>query len=647
MAIVKMSKFSIALLKRYEAQLINHFNKFQYIHFQKAIESRDVENLESCFSSEEISHINSIVQRLEKTIEDLQLFAEKQKLGTKLDNALKEIDFDDLKRTAKDFNFENAISEVNLLSSLEQNEKEKLKKIQEEIALITPWTPIKHTSKDFTKLDYAYAGWGYISSKKMAKFKQKTSEFSQVHLEIITERTEKTYFYYISSKNQYELFKEILNEFQFTEVSFSDQVSPSQRVENLQNEQEKICDSLKRYKSEKKRLAEKHLLNLKIEYEYWKNKQICTLSKDKFIASDSTIFIEGYIPSEIQDQFIDIVKTVCSNQCYLIVKPAVEDDRNVPILLKNNSIVTPFEEIIKTYSLPRYNELDPTPLMMPFYSIFFGVMMGDLGYGLVMLFLSSLVLYKMKLKDGTKKFIKLFQVLSIPTIIAGLLFGSFFGGIIKFPALIDPGSSSIELIIVSLGFGLVNILFGLGLKAFIYLRKGDKLSALYDVGFWYLILIGAILFLLGPKIGVSSNLVSVAKYGMVTGIIGIILFSARENRNKKARLAWGLYNVYGITSYIGDLVSYTRIAALCLSGAFIGYAINLICAMLGGIGIIGKVASIVIFLVFQMFNMFLSGLSGYVHSMRLVYVEYFGKFYEGGGIPFQRFRAQEKFFKVK
>lgn len=197
MAIVKMSQFSIALLKRHEEQLVKQFNKFQYIHFRKALESKNIESLESCYSSEEISHINSIVQRLEKTIEDLQPFAEKQILSTKFDNALEEIGFDELKKAAKDFNFENAISEVNLLNSLEQNEREKLKKIQEEIALITPWTPVKHTLKDFTKLDYAYAGWGYISSKKMAKFKQKTSEFLQVHLEIITERTEKTYFYYI------------------------------------------------------------------------------------------------------------------------------------------------------------------------------------------------------------------------------------------------------------------------------------------------------------------------------------------------------------------------------------------------------------------------------------------------------------------
>ncbi len=182
MAIVKMSQFSIALLKRHEAQLINHFNKFQYIHFKKAIDSNDLENLEACFSSEEISQINSTVQRLAKTIEDLQLFAEKQKVGTKFDNALEEIDFDDLKNTAEGFNFENAISEVNLLNSLEQNEKEKLKKVQEEIALITPWVSIKHTSKDFTKLDYVHAGWAYIASKQMTKFKEKAVSFRKYTL---------------------------------------------------------------------------------------------------------------------------------------------------------------------------------------------------------------------------------------------------------------------------------------------------------------------------------------------------------------------------------------------------------------------------------------------------------------------------------
>ena len=160
-------------------------------------------------------------------------------------------------------------------------------------------------------------------------------------------------------------------------------------------------------------------------------------------------------------------------------------------------------------------------------------------------------------------------------------------------------------------------------------------------------LIGAIGYLSSAAVAIPETLKTICLWIMIIGMAGIVLTGGRSAKGIGGKLALGLYSLYGISGYVGDFVSYSRLMALGLSGGFIASAINMMVDMLSGFGFVGILFGIVVFAVGQAFNIFLSVLSGYVHTIRLTYVEFFGKFYEGGGLPFQIFRSKPKYINIK
>ena len=297
------------------------------------------------------------------------------------------------------------------------------------------------------------------------------------------------------------------------------------------------------------------------------------------------------------------------------------------------------------YSFPKYNELDPTPFLVPFYLIFFGMMVADVGYGLIVLIASMLALKALNLDEDKRNFAKFFLFLSIPTIAFGLMYGSFFGDLIKFKGLIDPARDVNTVLILSLVLGIIQIFVGLGLKAYTLIKLGKPLDAFYDVGSWVITLVSIGVMALGPMFGLPKIVTTIAMVTMIFGMIVIVLTGGRSEESKGARIGQGIYSLYGITGYIGDLVSYTRLMALGLAGGSIAGALNLLIGQMPGIAAI--VIGPILFILAHTFNLLLSLLGAYVHTARLQYVEYFSKFYEGGGKPFTPFKTSDKYVKIK
>ena len=199
----------------------------------------------------------------------------------------------------------------------------------------------------------------------------------------------------------------------------------------------------------------------------------------------------------------------------------------------------------------------------------------------------------------------------------------------------------------SIAFGLVHIFYGLSINAYIKIRDGKFLDALYDVGFWYLALIGAIGFLLPMVIDLPAIVKTISMVIMIIGMAGIVLFGARDAASIGGRIGGGIYELYGISGYVGDFVSYSRLMALGLSGGFIASSINMMAGMVAEKGFIGIIFAAIIFIGGQLFNLGLSLLGAYVHTIRLTFVEFFGKFYEGGGVGFNLFRSNTKYINLK
>ena len=377
------------------------------------------------------------------------------------------------------------------------------------------------------------------------------------------------------------------------------------------------------------------------------NKKLRVTAAENFLTTEKVNVVRGYVPTDKADDFNELIKKTQADAYYLEIAEADKDDPDVPILLKNSKFAQAFESLTGMYALPKYNEVDPTPLLAPFYLAFFGMMVADAGYGVIMLIATIVALKVANLSESQEKFVRFFHYLSYSTLAWGLFFGSCLGGAIPIPGIMDPAAQYQDLLIISIVFGIIHLFFALGIQVYMKVRDGQYLDAFFDVGFWYMALSGGIVFLVSFVVPLAPVIAQIAKWVMIAGMVGIVLTSGRSVKSTPGKLVAGFYELYGISGYVGDFVSYSRLMALGLSGGFIASSINMIVGMLAGKGPVGILGGIVVFVVGQLFNIFLSLLGAYVHTIRLTYVEFFGKFYEGGGKAFNLFRNKAKYINIK
>lgn len=358
--------------------------------------------------------------------------------------------------------------------------------------------------------------------------------------------------------------------------------------------------------------------------------------------------------------------------------PAADD--NVPVILQNRKLVQPFEFITQIYGMPKYNEIDPTPFLAPFFFIYFGFCVSDTGYGLVLTLFSWLVLKKFKLGPTGTRFWKMFRYCGLSTIIIGAITGNWFGNLPELLAensrffvpfkrftdsliLIDPFRETTKLLGIALIFGIVQIWFGSIVAAMGNWKNRRYLDILYDQVPTIVFLFGitglAMLFL---DIGVSMP-AAVFKYAAIGGAASLILTQGRAEKGIGAKLFYGIYNVYmALSGYLSDTLSYSRLWALALVTGVMAMTINLLTITFGQMlpaafpltgkipwlkTLISIVIMILIFVLGHLGSFMMNLLGAFVHPLRLQYVEFFSKFFKLGGGRFRPFRADTKYFNVK
>ena len=292
------------------------------------------------------------------------------------------------------------------------------------------------------------------------------------------------------------------------------------------------------------------------------------------------------------------------------------------------------------YSYPKYGSFDPTFWVALFFALIFGMMFADLGYGVLLVLIGALGTKLLKPKGGTAKMMKLFVICGISCMICGVLFGGYFGdlpaklaqnlsGSHKFDnlaILCNPLEEPITFLLISLGVGAAHLICGMIINMVMCFRRGDWQSAIFDVGSWLIMFAGA-----GIYFGFKS------KIGLIVLGVGLLMMITMRGRAKKnifARLFSGIAGLYDIINYASDLLSYSRIFALALAGAVIASVVNT-CATLINNPVITIILVIVVGTLGHLMNLALSALGAFVHTCRLQYVEFFGKFYEDGGRHFE------------
>lgn len=649
MAIANMSRFSVALFEKDRENVLKSLQRFKYVHFYDLSEDEEVvnEHLAVDDEPEKAVAINEKLKKVSWAISELQKTVEKPKGLDGLNSQLPSMNFEELEAKGHLFDYEKVYDEIRKITDNISEAQSNIESLDAENLQWRNWSDLNVRASDLRGLKESVVILGNIPKRFRPALEEDLKDTKYTYLEFVGADSGSGYFLIITNEIEEETVREALRRNNASEENLSGNQTPKETIAKNESLKRQKEEAIKGWQGELVGLQQEYLDDLKIQHEYLSNLLMRSSASSNFLKTQEIVFIEGYVPTIRVDEFKGIIEANAENTYHLEIQDADRDDPHVPIILENGKVVRLFEPIIETFSLPRYNEIDPTPLMMPFYWFFFGMMVADIGYGLLLLIATTYALKRFKFKESMETFVKFFQTLSIPIILWGAVYGSFLGGIIPLPALINTNTDYMVMVIMSIVFGLIHIFFGLAVQAYMKIRDGDPMAAVYDVVSWYMALGGAIVFILSGLMNFSPIIRTIGLVVMVIGMVIIVGFSARDESSVGARFAWGAYNLYGISSYVGDLVSYTRLAALALSGGFIGVAVNMIVGMLNGAGIVGIIAGVIVFVIFHLFNLFLSVLSAYVHDMRLTYVEYFGKFYEGGGTPFKKFRSQEKYIEIK
>ncbi|MDO5089168.1 MAG: V-type ATP synthase subunit I [Leptotrichiaceae bacterium] len=647
MAIVKMSKFNLIAFDSQRAKILKRLQKFKEVNFIDFNAENNDETLKKIINNEELTRIE---ERLHSVDYSISLLKKYQIMKKNIKAVMKGNDnytFEELAKKAAVYDWKELCQKLKELGSDLDEIRLKISKRYSELESISLWDRLDINPEELKKLKTVNTYLGTIPYKLKNSFVGKMSELEKTYYEELKVTKEDVYYMVISDKGDEEKEKlsEIFRETSFTAEDLKVDTTPEEYIEKLKNEIQELKKEKKEIKSRIKSY-DGELSNLEAVYEYLKNKKLRITETEKMAKTENTCIISGWIPTSKKEEFEKEVAEASRSNYYIDFEEADPNDVTVPIKLKNGKVVSTFESLTQMYAYPKYNEIDPTPLLTPFYIVFFGMMVADAGYGLLLLFGTLFVLKFVNLNKKSRLMIQFFFYLSFSVIVWGVLYGSYFG--LEIPGmwrLINPSTEFQKLLIGSVAFGLIHLFFGLAIKAYLHFKAGKPLDALYDTGFWYMALSGGIVFLLSSVLKLSLVTANISMWIMIAGMVGIVMTGGREAKSFGGKLGGGLYSLYGISGYIGDLVSYSRLMALGLAGGFIAQAMNIIAGLLGSTWF-GIAFVPVIFVLGHLFNMFLSFLGSYVHTSRLIYVEFFGKFYEGGGKPFKDFRTESKYINL-
>ena len=490
-------------------------------------------------------------------------------------------------------------------------------------------------------------------------------ETETIDLNIVSSSKEQTCLFIVCAKGDADAVEDALKKLNFVKPPLSSLV-PAKRQQQLEEELSKVKAEIAGAEKAIADMApDRDSIKFVMDYYTMRSEKYGVLNG--LVQSRRVFLITGYVSVEaapaleklLQDKYEVVIE---------FSEPEEKDD--VPVVLRNNKFAQPVEGVIESYSLPGQGEIDPSMVVACFYYVLFGLMLSDAAYGLIMIAGTAYCLTKYKnMEDGMRKFMKMFMYCGISTAFWGFMFGSFFGDAVNViattffnrpdirlaPIWFEPVSLPMKMLVFAFLIGIIHLFTGLGIKFYTCVRNGSLKDGIYDAVFWYMLVGGGIVYLLTMSmftdmLGLSFTLPAaagtVAAVLAVIGLIGIVLTSGRESRSWFKRILKGLYGAYGVTSYLSDILSYSRLLALGLATSVISTVFNKMGSMVGGT-IPGAIVFILVFLIGHSLNLAINALGAYVHTNRLQFVEFFGKFYEGGGRKFEPFAIHTKYYKVK
>ena len=507
---------------------------------------------------------------------------------------------------------------------------------------LLPWKDLYLPLEDIVDTMYTSVLIGTVDNRTCIKFEEEINlEFAdrEFFIQRVGEDKDQVGYLIIYHKGIEQEADLKLKEFGFNRVSFSDMKGiPAEVIERCDAQLNTIAEERQKIE-ESARELDVRVSELEIIYDALSILRDKEQEAMKLLRTGRTFVLKGWIPAANAEAFTEKLNSI-TNALYIHIEDP-EPGESFPVALENPPLVQPFELVTELYSTPDPHSIDPNPYMAPFFFVFFGIMMGDAGYGLIIAALSYFALRKFKLRGTGKKLVSLILLGGVSCILWGSIFGGWFGNagaLLGLPPLwFDPINEPLTMLIFCFALGLIQIFAGMGLKAYMNIRQGKIWDAVFDQGLWYVTIIGLIIMVTLSK--------AVGQYMALLGAAGLVLTQGRHQKNIVKRIFSGLLSLYDITGYFSDMLSYSRLFALALSGSVIATVINQL-GLMAANSWIGWIIAAVVLAAGHGFNILISILGAYVHTSRLQYIEFFGRFFESGGHAFRPLRIKTKFIDV-
>jgi len=653
MAVVKMKKFTVIGIDTVKEDLLKKLMDFGAAELSCQDVKLETGEWASLVGVEKHdSEVNDLEKKLGETdsvLKALSAYDQRKKPLFSFRREITETAFS-LSLEDRDIDALDAVRISELLENLKDLKTER-NKYESILLSLRPWEgytlPIEERGTEHTFIDMGVAPGG----TDLTLMRQAIEEVTDLYeLYPVKTETEHTYLSLIGHKGSEEPIAEALKPFGFTKVLFKDIEGTAS--ENIESCKAGIALADERINKAVRGLEEMTACRESLELYH----DSVAIEKDRAEAFERVLvtgrafYVDGWIPAEESDRLGGLLDEF---GCHYETREP-EEGEETPVLLKNNKFISPVEIITGLYSLPKYNEPDPTPVFALFYICFFGIMFADMGYGAILAFAALFLVRSGKLKKNTKRFIQQLGYCGVSTFIWGIVFGSFFGNLITVvnasffertvtvvPLWFDPVENIMTMLIFSCAFGVVHIFVALGMRAYVYIKSGRVLKAVNDAFLWYVLIIGLVLLIAGDMVFAGAS--SIGLYMTVISAVSIAVLPVFYAKGADRFL--GVGKLYSIVSFLADVLSYARLLAICLAGTIIAQVFNMLAGMNAN-GIIGMIGFVFIIFIAHLFNFLMSGLSSFVHSIRLQYVEFFGKFFEGNGVAFDPFMRKTEYIKI-
>ena len=668
MAVLQMQKISIYALKKDRKAIL------EYLQRRGVVEITDPETASGVFAQADTQQQRSLLEKnitaAGQAMEVLSGYAKGKKGLLSSFEGRRELTADQYEAAAARIPETRETAERILSLSREIAEsRAEIQRLQTQIDALSPWLsldiPMQFKGTKRTRVFVGTLPEERTLEQVLTGLAEEAPKVSGIHAEILSTSADQTCLFVICGRKDAFAMEAALRGIGFSYPASPSDKPPKEQCEGLRARIAQAQDRIRRAEEEIRSFADKREdLEFLSDYESMRLEKYQVLGRLR--QSRHTFIVEGYVP---QREAAALERQLSDRYDAAVEIEPLSDQDDPPVLLENNAFAAPVEPVLESYSMPARGEVDPCTVMAVFYYVLFGLMLSDAAYGLIMVIGCGALLAKFRnMESGMKKTLQMFLYCGISTMFWGVMFGSYFGDVVDVvastffgkdvtipPVWFIPVDEPMRLLVFSFLLGIIHLFAGLAMKLYQLCKAKQYKDALYDVIFWYLLVGGGIIYLLtmdmvvnmlGLGFQLPAAVGNVAAVFAAIGAVGIVFTAGRESRSPFKRLLKGLYGLYNISGYLSDILSYSRLLALGLATGVIASVFNQMGSMAGG-GVAGAIVFILVFLIGHTLNIGINVLGAYVHTNRLQYVEFFGKFFEGGGRKFNPFSAKTKYYKIR